>query len=488
MKLVDTRVDYVVAPVIQVIPQDNHIILSPPFPKNTTSLINAHPQVSRAIDWDKANNQPGILTITYKDDPQPVVSRLRDILETAGYEAEVQGLPEEKSLEITIIPPPNKNQDRLFQIGQDIQAKLNIIAQSSRAIAVSWWEIGKCYAEAQQVETDNGRFLCWVENNTGHSKSTVYRLIDIYKKYSYQQIAGMGDVSQAVLLALSDAPAEAKDEAVALLENGQKLTKDEAESLKLKYEFFSTLPADLQQAFRQNFNGVTKQHIEALYPLQGLEFNGLSRKVNFDLLFDTPHPEALYARMVKEGLEVRQVESVVNKILVAVNTSDEDVDCSDFDDGDFDKLDAKGGVLESTPTGVPNWRWQVVNGVSVAVNSVTGMVLPEDEFEERKEQLIAEAEERTAKRKRRNAQSGSHIPKEPPPDPVVGSTWASNTAQVAGAMSEQVDRVNARNEKRDQLIKRFVELANGASMNDLLVIESHLDDLEEDLADLKDGE
>lgn len=88
------------------------------------------------------------------------------------------------------------------------------------------WQAGKVLAEAQDdlAKSGYGCFLQWVESQTRYSKSSAYRLIDLYRSIPESVFPKLGR-SKSFLYALAAAPEPVRDEALQKIENGKPITQ-----------------------------------------------------------------------------------------------------------------------------------------------------------------------------------------------------------------------------------------------------------------------
>lgn len=133
-----------------------------------------------------------------------------------------------------------------------LKSRADKINERTRRIAADIWENGRDFYEAQQelANHSGGTFLAWVETETGYSKSTVYRMIDVYNNISFPNLGKLDIATSALyLLAAPSTPDEARQEIIEAAQQGQKITYTQAkETIKGKRPVPTSLEARLQRA------------------------------------------------------------------------------------------------------------------------------------------------------------------------------------------------------------------------------------------------
>lgn len=115
-----------------------------------------------------------------------------------------------------------------------LKQRASRIGERTRRMATDIWENGREFAEAQQelASYGNGRFLAWVETETGYSKSTVYRMIDVHQRLDFPKL-GKTDIAASALYLLASAstPDEARAEAMQAAEQGEAISHGRAKEI-----------------------------------------------------------------------------------------------------------------------------------------------------------------------------------------------------------------------------------------------------------------
>ena len=110
-------------------------------------------------------------------------------------------------------------------------ARLGQLAQDT---AVGLWEMGRILADAQERLAAHGRgtFLKWLQQETGLSQSTAYRLIQVHKAFDLPTVGRMAFSASALYyLSTGTIPAPARQEAIRRAEQGETITEQKAREI-----------------------------------------------------------------------------------------------------------------------------------------------------------------------------------------------------------------------------------------------------------------
>jgi hypothetical protein len=113
--------------------------------------------------------------------------------------------------------------------------RLESLAQDT---AVGLWEMGRILADAQDRLSAHGTgtFRRWIESETGLSRMTSWRLINVYRAFDRPSLGqSTFGVTALYLLAAPSTPAEAREEAVRQAQEGRPITPERARSIVKEY-------------------------------------------------------------------------------------------------------------------------------------------------------------------------------------------------------------------------------------------------------------
>lgn len=103
------------------------------------------------------------------------------------------------------------------------------IVSIQRATYDAFVETGRILIEAQ-AELETGQFLKWIDHETGLSKSTAYRAINVAQHVA-PRISTVGNLQLTVIQKIADAPADTRDQIVSALARGEDLPKSQIEGM-----------------------------------------------------------------------------------------------------------------------------------------------------------------------------------------------------------------------------------------------------------------
>ncbi|NIN67176.1 MAG: hypothetical protein GTO63_21255, partial [Anaerolineae bacterium] len=115
-----------------------------------------------------------------------------------------------------------------------LQSHARTLSELSRRTAKNLWKMGKILADVRErlASHNGGSFKHWVENEAGLSRSTAYRLINVYRTFSCPTVGQLG-ISPKVLYLLSEpsTPAAAREEALRYARDGERITHARAQEI-----------------------------------------------------------------------------------------------------------------------------------------------------------------------------------------------------------------------------------------------------------------
>ncbi|MCB8942525.1 MAG: hypothetical protein H6658_01995 [Ardenticatenaceae bacterium] len=114
-----------------------------------------------------------------------------------------------------------------------LKARAERVGERTRRMASDIWENGREFHEAQQelANHKNGVFLAWVES-TGYSKSTAYRMMEVYRQFKSSQFGKINIATSALyMLASPSTPDEARQEIIEAAEEGETVTYTKAKEV-----------------------------------------------------------------------------------------------------------------------------------------------------------------------------------------------------------------------------------------------------------------
>lgn len=143
-----------------------------------------------------------------------------------------------------------------------LKARAEKINERTRRIAADIWENGRDFHEAQQelANHSGGTFLAWVETETGYGKSTVYRMIDVYKNISLPNLGKLDIATSALyLLAAPSTPDQARQEIIEAAQQGQPITYTKARQV-IDGSKPAPTPEDMRPHVEKYIQGYSDRH------------------------------------------------------------------------------------------------------------------------------------------------------------------------------------------------------------------------------------
>lgn len=142
------------------------------------------------------------------------------------------------------------------------------IGERTRRMATDIWENGREFAEAQQelASYGNGRFLAWVEAETGYSKSTVYRMIEVHQRLDFPKLGKTDIVASALyLLASASTPEAAREEVMSAAERGEAISHGRAKEIVQAHK-----PRPSTDDMRKRLRQSLRDEMYATYQVTGI--------------------------------------------------------------------------------------------------------------------------------------------------------------------------------------------------------------------------
>lgn len=130
------------------------------------------------------------------------------------------------------------------------------INERTRRVAQDIWENGREFYEAQQelAKYGSGRFLEWVETETGYNQRAVYRMIDVFKNFVFDNLSKTNIAPSALyLLAAPSTEPETRQQFIEQAQAGQPVTHKAVKQAVQEYGYSKAqqtkLPPKIKTAF-----------------------------------------------------------------------------------------------------------------------------------------------------------------------------------------------------------------------------------------------